>query len=220
MRARSGCSAHRRASSSSCRSSSVIRKIASKGHRQKKKYSSLSVRERIEAGGAAWVRASARRPRLHVAGLIANSGPGFIRRVRPSEAGLPAPSLGGAYAHAPLGCGCLPLWFGVGLSPSRMPFLSGFSFACYRIIWPVVPCTAPNESMKLVLNPPTPWPNWQASVSTRKTRPTIMERAVEGKCRAQRRPVPSWRHVHVRIRASGDAGCRRQRQRRRVTLLT
>ena len=30
-------------------------------------------------GGAAWVRASARRPRLHVAGLIANSGPGFMR---------------------------------------------------------------------------------------------------------------------------------------------
>ena len=23
----------------------------------------------------------------------------------------------------------------------------------------------------------------------------------------QRRPAPSWRHVHVRIRASGDAGC-------------
>ena len=44
-------------------------------------------------------------------------------------------------------------------------------------------------------------------------------------CRAQRRPVPSWRHTHVRIRttsasASGDAGCKRQRQRRRATLLT
>ena len=35
--------------------------------------------------------------------------------------------------------------------------------------------------MKLVANPPTPWPNWQAPVSTRKTRPAIMERAVEGK---------------------------------------
>ena len=35
--------------------------------------------------------------------------------------------------------------------------------------------------MKLVVNPPTPWPNWKAPVSTRKTRPTIMERAVEGK---------------------------------------
>ena len=35
--------------------------------------------------------------------------------------------------------------------------------------------------MKSVVNPPTPWPNWQAPVSTRKTRPTIMERAVEGK---------------------------------------
>ena len=35
--------------------------------------------------------------------------------------------------------------------------------------------------MKLVANPPTPWPNWQAPVSTRKTRPTVMERAVEGK---------------------------------------
>ena len=34
--------------------------------------------------------------------------------------------------------------------------------------------------MKLVVNPPTPWPDWQAPVSTRKTRPTIMERAVEG----------------------------------------
>ena len=33
--------------------------------------------------------------------------------------------------------------------------------------------------MKLVVNPPTPWPNWQAPVSTRKTRPTIMERHVE-----------------------------------------
>ena len=33
--------------------------------------------------------------------------------------------------------------------------------------------------MKLVVNPPAPWPNWQAPVSTRKTRPTIMERAVE-----------------------------------------
>ena len=31
------------------------------------------------------------------------------------------------------------------------------------------------------VNPPTPWPNWQAPVSTRKTRPTIMERAVEVK---------------------------------------
>ena len=28
---------------------------------------------------------------------------------------------------------------------------------------------------------PTPWPNWQAPVSTRKARPAIMERAVEGK---------------------------------------
>ena len=34
--------------------------------------------------------------------------------------------------------------------------------------------------MKLVVNPPTPCPNWQAPVSTRKTWPTIMERAVEG----------------------------------------
>ena len=34
--------------------------------------------------------------------------------------------------------------------------------------------------MKLAVNPPTPWPNWQAPVSTRKPRPTIMERAVEG----------------------------------------
>ena len=46
--------------------------------------------------------------------------------------------------------------------------------------------------MKLVVNPPKPWPNWQvwqnvllkhsatqAPVSTRKTRPTIMERHVE-----------------------------------------
>ena len=89
------------------------------------------------------VRASARRPRLHVAGLIANSGPGFIRRVRPSEAGLPAPSLGGARAHVPLGCECPPLWFGVGLSPSRMPFSSDFSFACYRKIRSAVPCTEP-----------------------------------------------------------------------------
>jgi len=83
-------------------------------------------------GGAAWVRASARRPRLHAAGLIANSGPGFIRRIRPSEAGLPVPFLGCARAHVPLGCGCLPLWFGMGLSPSRMPFSSGFSFAFDR----------------------------------------------------------------------------------------
>ena len=75
-----------------------------------------------------------------MAGLIANSGPGFIRRVRSSEAGLPAPSLGYARAHGPLGCGCLPLWFGVGLSPSRMPFSSGFSFACYRKIRSAVPC--------------------------------------------------------------------------------
>ena len=35
--------------------------------------------------------------------------------------------------------------------------------------------------MKLAVDPPKPWPNWQAPVSTRKTRPTIMERAVEGK---------------------------------------
>ena len=77
---------------------------------------------------------------MHVAGLIANSGPGFIRRVRPSEAGLPAPSLGYARAHGPLGCGCLPLWFGVGLSPSRMPFSSCFSVACYRKIRSVVRC--------------------------------------------------------------------------------
>ena len=33
--------------------------------------------------------------------------------------------------------------------------------------------------MKLDVNPPTPWPNWQATASTRKTRPTIMGRAVE-----------------------------------------
>ena len=87
----------------------------------------------------------ARRPRLYVAGLIANSGPGFIRRVRPSEAGLPAPFLGYARAHGPLalGCGCLPLWVGVGLSPSRMPFSSGSSFACYRKILPAVPGTEP-----------------------------------------------------------------------------
>ena len=44
-------------------------------------------------------------------------------------------------------------------------------------------------------------------------------------CRAQRRPVPSWRHTHVRIRttsagARGNAGSKRQRQRWRVTLLT
>ena len=44
-------------------------------------------------------------------------------------------------------------------------------------------------------------------------------------CRAQRRPVPSWKHTHVRIRttsagARGHAGCKRQRQRWRVTLLT
>ena len=41
--------------------------------------------------------------------------------------------------------------------------------------------------MDLVVNPPTPWPNWQAPVSTRKTRPTIMERAVEGGSLGQRR---------------------------------
>ena len=35
--------------------------------------------------------------------------------------------------------------------------------------------------MKLVVNPPTPWPNWRAPASTRKARPAIMERAVEGK---------------------------------------
>ena len=34
--------------------------------------------------------------------------------------------------------------------------------------------------MNLVANPPTPWPNWQAPVSTRKVRPAITERAVEG----------------------------------------
>ena len=43
-------------------------------------------------------------------------------------------------------------------------------------------------------------------------------------CRAQRRPVPSWKHTHVRIRttsagARGDAGCKRQRQRWRAALL-
>ena len=27
--------------------------------------------------------------------------------------------------------------------------------------------------MELVVNPPTPWPDWQAPVSTRKARPTI-----------------------------------------------
>ena len=75
--------------------------------------------------------------------LIANSGPGFIRRIRPSEAGLPVPSLGCARAHVPLRFGCPPLWFGMGLSPSRMPFSSGFSLACYRKIRSAVPCTAP-----------------------------------------------------------------------------
>ena len=37
--------------------------------------------------------------------------------------------------------------------------------------------------MNLVVNPPKPLPNWQAPVSTRKTQPTIMERAVEGEIR-------------------------------------
>ena len=72
---------------------------------------------------------------------------GFIRRVRPSEAGLPAPSLGahvrtclwdvGACVGAP------PSGLGMGLSPSRMPFSSGFSFACYRMIRSAVPYTEP-----------------------------------------------------------------------------
>ena len=35
--------------------------------------------------------------------------------------------------------------------------------------------------MKLVVNPPTPWPNLQAPTSTRRNWPTAMERAVEGK---------------------------------------
>ena len=34
--------------------------------------------------------------------------------------------------------------------------------------------------MKLVVNPPTPWPNWQAPVSTRKTRPTIRGHGEKG----------------------------------------
>ena len=51
--------------------------------------------------------------------------------------------------------------------------------------------------MKLVVNPPAPWPNWQAPVSTRKARPTIMEpteRAVEG----------NGGRANTRIRESGS----------------
>ena len=75
------------------------------------------------------------RARFHKAGSTERGGSSSFQR--------PPLGLGGAHAHVPLGCGCLPLWFGVGLSPSRMPFSSGFSFACYRKTRSAVPCTEP-----------------------------------------------------------------------------
>ena len=63
-----------------------------------------------------------------------------VHRAAPSCPGRTCTS---AYARAEMRMRVPPPWFGVGLSPSRLPFSSGFSFACHRSIWSIVPCTAP-----------------------------------------------------------------------------
>ena len=60
--------------------------------------------------------------------------------------------------------------------------------------------------MKLVVNPPTPCPNWQATVSTRKTRPTIMGRAVEGKPDREETHDPPPQHERHEVRGGAYVG--------------